>query len=193
MNTSSWKLSTEQDICSTAHGLVDHLKSQIKDATGRRWTDQNFDALRSFAQQIDPTLSCFHKPRLDHEEDRHEFLWDFIASVPGQGIVLAAESEQESSTANKFVDLCHDFEKLLYVFAPLRVLITKATSEKHAEELAGKLAQYANGCCQNFNPGSAFILHFCLISGASLVSFIWQSKGSPASVKSEPIRFGKPG
>jgi len=193
MDTSKWTLESHLEIRATAEGLVEHLKERIKDEQGKFWTDQNFTALRDFAAQIDSNASCFHKPRLGHEaDDRKEFLWDFIACRPSGGISLVAESEQQVTSQSHVLNLKHDFEKLLYVFAPLRVLIAKAESEMHAKELTQSLSNYANGCCRNFNPGSAFILHFCLFNKAGSRSYIWQSDGDPAPLKIETLEFGEP-
>jgi hypothetical protein len=54
------------------------------------WTDQNLDLLRSFAneQGAESYPSDPKAPDMDGQ-----FLWDFIAYKPGQGILLAAKSE----------------------------------------------------------------------------------------------------
>ena len=90
MAAMKWKLDSRLEIKSAAQGLVEHLKDRIKDGDGKPWTDQNFTALREFAEQIDAKASCFHKPRSGYEHDRKEFLWDFIACRPDGGISLVA-------------------------------------------------------------------------------------------------------
>ena len=102
---------------------------------------------------------------------------------------MAAESEQAVHTSTDVQALKHDFEKLLYVYSPIRILITKAKDLQHAEELADTLAEYADGCCLTFNPGASFILHFGLYNGAGNVSYHWQSAGEPNALRSEKIAF----
>ncbi len=157
----------------------------LQDARGPGWTDENFRRLKAFAQSRNPNLKSYYRK----QGEKSEFLWDFIASGPHVGIFLAAESEQAVHTAPDIVALKHDFEKLLYVYSPIRILITKAKDQGHAETLAGELAEYAQGCCLVFNPGASFILHFGLYNGAGNVSYHWQSAGEPKALVPEKIIF----
>ena len=85
--------------------------------------------------------------------------------------------------------LKHDFEKLLYVYSPIRILITKAKDRHHAQTLADELTSYAESCCLTFNPGASFILHFGLYDDAGNVSYHWQCKGEPKVLVPEKIAF----
>lgn len=157
----------------------------LQDARGPDWTDENFRRLEAFAQSRNPELKSYYRKR----GEKKEFLWDFIASGLKTGIFLAAESEQAVHTASDVVALKHDFEKLLYVYSPIRILITKAKDRQHAQVLADELATYAQDCCLVFNPGASFILHFGLYNGAGNVSFHWQSAGEPEAISPEKMTF----
>lgn len=175
---------TAADIRRCADELIEALRD-LPDVTGDAWTLENFRRLDAFTREKNPTLTSYHRK---HPENA-EFLWDFIAVAPQVGVFLAAESEQESVSEEQVRLLKHDFEKLLYVYSPIRVLITKASDPNHAAKLAGDLTSYAQGCCLAFNPGAVFILHFCLWNGAGNISYLWQSSGEPAKPKMESIRF----
>ena len=148
-------------------------------------TDENFRRLEAFAQSKNPDLKSYYRK----QGEKSEFLWDFIASGLEVGIFLAAESEQAVHTDRDIVALKHDFEKLLYVYSPIRILITKARDQQHAQMLAGELAAYAQGCCLAFNPGASFVLHFGLYNGAGNISYHWQSAGEPKALVPEKINF----
>lgn len=172
------------EIRKCAEELIAYLRD-LQDARGKDWTDENFRCLEKFAQSKNSDLKSYYRKR----GERSEFLWDFIASGLEVGIFLAAESEQAAHTNADVVGLRHDFEKLLYVYSPIRILITKAKDEHRAQELADDLAAYAQGCCLTFNPGASFILHFGLYNGAGTVSFRWQSAGEPKALVPEKIVF----
>jgi hypothetical protein len=177
-------LSSSIDIRNCAEELIADLQD-LQDAHGKDWTDENFRRLKAFVEKRDPTLECYYRK----QGERKEFLWDFIASGLEEGIVLVAESEQEVHTAKHIVALKHDFEKLLYVYAPIRLLITKAKDRQDAQKLADELTAYAQGCCLTFNPGASFILHFGFYYGAGNVSYHWQSAGEPKALKKEKMCF----
>ena len=172
------------EIRKCAEELIAYLRD-LQDATGKDWTNENFRRLEAFAQSKNPDLKSYYR----RQGEKSEFLWDFIASSSEAGIFLAAESEQAVHTSADVVALKHDFEKLLYVYSPIRMLITKARDQHHAQELADDLSAYAHGCCLTFNPGSSFVLHFGLWNGAGNVSYLWQSAGEPSPVSSEKIAF----
>lgn len=172
------------EIRKCALELIAYLQD-LQDARGHDWTDENFRRLEAFAQSKNPELKSYYRKR----GEKTEFLWDFIASGLETGIFLAAESEQAVHTASDVVALKHDFEKLLYVYSPIRILITKAKDRQHAQVLADELAAYAQGCCLEFNPGASFILHFGLYNGAGNVSYHWQGAGEPGTSSPEKIVF----
>jgi hypothetical protein len=182
LSMSMFKSSAEIRKC--AEELIAYLRD-LQDARGTDWTNENFRRLEAFAKSKNPNLESYYRK----QGEKSEFLWDFIASSTEAGIFLAAESEQEVHTPRHIVSLKHDFEKLLYVYSPIRILITKAKDQHHAQELADDLVAYARGCCLTFNPGASFILHFCLYDGAGNVSYHWQSAGEPNALSSEKIAF----
>jgi hypothetical protein len=172
------------EIRQCANELIEYL-ADLPDAKGDPWTQENFRRLDEFARRKNPAIESYY---LKHSEKK-EFLWDFIASSAEAGIFIAAESEQAVADEGKVTGLKHDFEKLLYVYSPIRILITKARNAGHAKELSEKLAEYAHGCCLSFNPGSVFILHFGLWYDEGTVSYIWQSEGEPKPAVPERLAF----
>jgi len=177
-----------------AKALATFLKQNYRDDQGKDWTDHNFGMLRTFCHErwgLNPDTCCFHRKRRGHTEDRSEFLWDFIAATRESGVLLAVESEQASHTGDLVRGLHHDFEKLLYVFAPIRLLIVKGKSEDEKAIIDG-LVEYAGGCCTNFNPGSVFLIHFGRWRNAEEVeslTYSWQSDGCPAPRGASTLKF----
>jgi hypothetical protein len=193
-NKYAFGLDSASAVMQQASGLVDHLKKTLRlkgDESGEEWTNSNFDALRSFLPK-DLQLQDFPSNAMPtSRRERMEFLWDFIAYKQGQGIFLAAESEQETRDRNgKREDLKHDFEKLLYVRAPLKLLICKTETGGTANDLARDLGKFAANACQHFDPGSVLIL-YCRTSkqGEEDVAFIWRSPGDPNAIFDEPLVF----
>jgi len=182
-------LASSKEILITAKSLISHLVSNRFESEGKEWTDHNFSRLRSFFK-AETEVSFYHRPRTGMTEESKEFMWDFLAIQSNGGILLAAESEQAQRQSK---GLEHDFEKLLYVFAPLRILISKAATIEEAQQLASSLGEYAKGCCLHFNPGSVFILLFDLWGrDAGSVAYYWQSGGDPSKLELEEIRFDGP-
>ena len=129
---------------------------------------------------------CYHR---HHPNDKTEFLWDFIASQKDSGILVVAESEQQSGNANELRGLKHDFEKLLYVFAPIRILICKHRKPEAAQTLLKELQDYSGECCVAFNPGAVFLVHFGWWNDLGSESYIWQCEGEPTKVKMVTMKF----
>jgi hypothetical protein len=182
-------LSTREEILKAAHRLAQHLHDGYQDPRGDEWTDHVFGMLCDFSESLglDKSTDCCHKRHAKHGE----FLWDFIAYKPEYGILLAAESEQHTTTKGQKIDLRHDFEKLLYVFAPIRLLMCKAKDETHAEELRNDLNEYAGRCCQHFNSGAVFLIHFCLWNEKGTSTYLWQCSGEPAKHNPESLDFNR--
>jgi hypothetical protein len=84
--------------------------------------------------------------------------------------------------------LRHDFDKLLYVYTSLRVLVYKATDQDAADRLRDELTQHARESYTNFNPGSVFLLH-CRLWQKGSRTYFWQSKGEPAAIGKESLDF----
>lgn len=177
-------LQTAAEIRECAYKLMASLRD-LPDATSDEWTQEVFGRLDKFARSENSALKTYYR---DHSE-KAEFLWDFLAVAPETGIFLVAESEQAIGNERQITALKHDFEKLLYVYSPLRILVTKARNRDHAGELVQTLESYAHGCCLAFNPGAVFILHFGLWNDSGNVSYLWQSKGEPSELGPEPIHF----
>ena len=177
----AYGLDSRAAVKAEAERLIRHLQQEPIDSA-KSWTCHNFDALDKFGPS-GFSLKRFHAKR------ESEFLWDYIASDDNQGIYLVAESEKQTGTRDaEKVPLRHDFEKLLYVFAPLRLMLCKATDADDAKRIATDLCKYAQGCCANFPPGSAFIL-YCRVSGGEDISDFWQAPGDPQPMSKCCIDF----
>jgi hypothetical protein len=179
----AYGLNSRAAIKSAADKLVDSLDAEFKNPNGELgWTAQNFKALDNFS----PTGT---KLKRFHKDSKSEFLWDYLACDDKQGIYLVAESEKATGTRDyESFPLNHDFEKLLYVFAPLHLMICHAESPQDAKRIARKLSSYARRCSSNFPSGSAFIL-YCRVKTGDNIHYSWQAKGQPKSTSLEPIRF----
>ena len=177
-------MQTSRELLLYANELIDRLRP-LEDDRGADFTERNFKLLELFAAEKNPKLKSYYRTKSNSKE----FLWDFIAWSPNDGIFLACESEQAVHTNSEVENLKHDFEKLLYVYAPIRLLMTKAKDRGHAETLVESLRSYAKGCCLTFNPGAVFIIHFCLYHNGGNVFYIWQSEGEPHPTKEEELFF----
>jgi len=183
-----YDLTSSASIKSVAKQLANLLVDTRLESQGPEWTNHNFTRLEKFFEK-DAGVTCYYNSAKDSVDSRREFVWDFLAIKSNGGILLAAESEQHHKEG---IGFRHDFEKLLYVFSPIRLYITKAKTKEEAELLSHSLADYARGCCAHFNPGSVFILHFDLWNDSGSVTYLWQSKGEPVALESEEISFGEP-
>jgi len=136
--------------------------------------------------------SCYYH---GHPDGKGEFLFDFTAFRGDTGMVIAGESEQYTYSQPQKESLMHDFEKLLYVYAPIRVLICKSKDQAVSSELIEELTQYGHRCCRSFNPGAVFLIHFRLwfwqngSEKKSSYSYIWQSAGKPYETTEETLSF----
>ncbi len=133
--------------------LVNHLKSALTDTHGQKeWTTRNLEALRSF---VGHKFQLKHFPETGFNQ-KGAFLWDYIAYQQGSGILIAAESEYDS----KLLKLKEDFEKLLYVRCPIKVLIfwTKQNPDLY-NGIVDQLQDYMMSCCSEYSPGEVFILY----------------------------------
>lgn len=143
---------TAAEIKNIALRLVRHLRCKLKDTHDQaEWTARNLDALRSFS---DHPYELQHFP--PHESYRKgEFLWDYIAYQQDSGILIAAESEHD----RKRQKLEEDFDKLLYVRAPIKVFLFWLKKEEATiKEVVSDLTEYMTSCSE-YSPGEIFILY----------------------------------
>jgi hypothetical protein len=165
-----------------ALGLVQFLKTNIEDTHDRRdWTERNLELLRRFAADYD--AASFPS------EDGGEFLWDFIAYVKERGILLAAESEHDKNPGG----IDHDFEKLLYVGSPLKLMMCRMKSEADAESIRQRLYAFMKSTCCEYSTGEAYILYCVWWAGHYEHNrdraFILQIPGEPTHVAMGDVEF----
>ena len=92
-----------------------------------------------------------------------QFLWDFIAYKSGQGILLAAESEHD----NKKREIARDFEKLLYVRSPVKLMLCRLDhrhrsfddAKAEANEIKNEMESCMRRSCDWYTPGEVFVLY----------------------------------
>jgi hypothetical protein len=168
-----------------ADSLIQHLDEALSEPA-KAWTAENFAALDGFGP------SGFDLKRF-HRSNKSEFLWDYIASDDSQGIYLVAESEKATGLRDaESLPLKHDFEKLLYVFAPLRLMMCEASDVGDAKRIAQLLDEYAKTCCANFQPGCVFIL-YCRVKAGKNIASCWQVAGEPQPMSLGAIAFSSHG
>ena len=136
------------EIRTLAMDLVKFLKSGIKDTHGEQdWTDQNIHLLQTF--------SANNGAASFPGDGGKQFLWDFISYAKDRGILLAAESEWKTEPH----EVNHDFEKLLYVRSPLKLMLCRVRNEDDAEGVSSRLSQFARSTCSEFSPSEVFIIY----------------------------------
>ena len=111
------------------------------------------------------------------EERKSQFLWDYIAHRP-EGILIAAESEFDQNAKG----LQHDFEKLLYVRSPIKLMVTRVKSAAEAEQQRLDLRSYMDRCCTAYSPGEVFILYCVWWSEGEInrdLAYLLQVPGEP--------------
>lgn len=159
--------------------LVEHLKLNLPDTPRRSaWTEANLDVLASFPVFESPEISCY--PAGEDKNRRSQFLFDFIAYSQAKGILLAAESEWLNENIS---DIKHDFEKLLYVRSPLKLMICRVSSDDEADEICRELSAYMHECCAEFSPAELFIIYCVQWKGSKDqrgdISYALQVSGTP--------------
>ena len=181
-------LSSRTEILDAAKQLASILAFGYQDSKGKPWTDDIFRRLCDFSREyleVDPTTACFHKR---HSHGKAEFLWDFLAMGFDSEVLLVAESEQRTEDGTPLKLLRHDFEKLFYAYAPLRLLVCKAKDQTEARKLMLDLESYMGSVVRL--PGAILVLHFCFWHDAGTSTYFWQSTGDPIPRVSEKITFG---
>lgn len=142
--------------------LVRHLKQGIHDTHGQaEWNQRNFALLRQFAAKN--KANSYPSPELKDPQ----FLWGFIAHQPQKGILLAAESEHDNHKER----ILEDFEKLLYVRSPLKLMICRVNHPEDAETQANEIRDCVQEAMQKrciwYTPGEVYILYCVCWAGAS--------------------------
>lgn len=150
------------DARQTADKLVGFLKSTIHDTHHQgEWTERNLQLLREFARTID--AESYPSARgVPPEQRAKQFLWDFIAYKPNTGIVLAVESEH----GNDKHSILEDFEKLLYVRSPVKLMMCRVRGEDEALSVRGWAQEFMEQTCTWYSPGEVFVLYCVWWSGA---------------------------
>ncbi|HZL25492.1 MAG TPA: hypothetical protein VFC39_03070 [Acidobacteriaceae bacterium] len=170
-----------KDILRAAKQLVEAFKESLEQNRTAVWTEANFLALNhALPPQFDLCKYYRHRNgwKEPNESNGTEFLWDYLASNDQNGIYLVAESERATGKAlREDRPFLNDFEKLLYVFSPLKMLICRARDSEDVTRITAKLSQYARGCTNHFQPGCIFILYCRVKSGDQW--FYWQCEGNP--------------
>lgn len=149
------------DARRTADKLVEFLKSRIHDTHRQgEWTERNLQLLREFALTID-AQSYPSAKGVPPEQRAKQFLWDYIAYKPKTGIVLAVESEH----GNDKHSVLEDFEKLLYVRSPVKLMMCRTRSEDEALSIRGWAQEFMEQTCTWYSPGEVFVLYCVWWSG----------------------------
>lgn len=170
------------EIKQSAERLVKFLRENIQDTAGRpEWSERNFNLLRKFTADYDAANFPSDKEK--------EFLWDFVAYINGRGILLAAESEWNSEPH----EIEKDFEKLLYVRSPLKLMLCRMSTEEQAEGIRTRLSYFAARTCTEFSPAEVFILYCVWWTGEGKENrdraYILQIAGEPCHVPMGSLGF----
>jgi|GEM_PF-2951049 len=171
-----------------ADELVKTLTEGLAKSRRTKWTANGFDVLRNF-RPLGMNLQEFCRLPDSKGQKRGEFLWDYIAYEQGEGILLAVESEWDFENEH---DLKHDFEKLLYVNSPLKLMLCRATTGAIADDIARKLGAYANEAFSHFGPGEIYIL-YCRVDSPeqSDKCYLWQDSREPTPRPTEPMNLSE--
>jgi hypothetical protein len=172
-------ISTREEYRDFAKDLVDFLREHIGNTNERKgWTKRNICLLQRFADKNG--FTSFPDKRGGKTE--RQFLWDYVAYSPYRGLVIVAESEHDNRTKDKKV-FQHDFEKLLYVRSPVKLMLCWAKTKKKAEQILS----WVGACmkppsqkptCTEFSPAEVFIL-YCTCSDKQDFVYWLQIDGKP--------------
>ena len=167
------------------------------------WTEGNLEALYAFVES-DYVKSRFPDP-VHYLARKHDFparkigeylSFDYSVYVPsarsfetspaGRGFLIFAESEFHKSLDG----IKADFEKLLYVRAPCKVMMCWASQPSRATVIAKELSDYAHSNCNQFSPGEVYVLYFSNWgTAATEPAFLWQAPEIPSSESEIPFKF----
>jgi len=172
---------TSAAIKELATELVHYLKGEIANTQSRvDWTWQNISLLDKFFGKG----GCHQN--FTASDAGPEFLWDFTAYVPYQGMLLVAESEHDT----KHERIAEDFDKLLYSNAPLRLMICRIERECNTNEaklealrIQEMLLENVQQNCTNYSGGDVIIVYcvwWALPDGKNRdFAFLLQIDGEP--------------
>jgi hypothetical protein len=183
------RMYSANDALALSDRLVKFLKRGVHNTHGQEeWTQRNFELLRAFAEEID-AQSYPSAKNAPPEEKAKQFLWDFIAHQPDKGISIAVESEHNSSKKA----ILEDFEKLLYVRSPVKLMMCRVAGEPDALRIRGWAQKFMEQKCTRYSPGEVFVLYCLYWSGEGLhnrdFAFRLQVKGEIDYRKSDSEKF----
>ncbi|MGA3009104.1 MAG: hypothetical protein ABSD72_02470 [Terracidiphilus sp.] len=175
----NFPISSRREYRNLAERLVRFLRERIGNTNKRKgWTKRNIRLLQLFADR--EGFASFPDKR--GAKNEKQFLWDYVAYAKYRGLVIVAESEHDNRTKKK-AEFKHDFEKLLYVRSPVKLMMCWAKSKKKADEILSWVKecmepQRKKTTCTEFSPAEVFVL-FCTCS-AKLDFVYWlQIGGKP--------------
>ena len=158
---------SREDASKLSRELIEHLKQGIRNTSRRdEWTQRNFALLREYAAKhgAESYPSAKDSPP---DLKAAQFLWDFIACQPRKGILLAAESEHNNTKES----ILEDFEKLLYVRSPLKLMMCRVSfaenAEKQANEIKDWVQEFMQKTCNWYTPGEVYVLYCVYWSGTN--------------------------
>lgn len=161
-----------------AKDLVGFLRERIGNTNERTgWTKRNIRLLQEFADR--EGFDSFPDRRGENTEK--QFLWDYVAYAKYRGLVIVAESEYNNKAKNK-TEFQHDFEKLLYVRSPVKLMLCWAKNEGKASEILAWVKECMERSkeptCTEFSPAEVFIL-YCTCSDKQDFVYWLQIDGKP--------------
>jgi hypothetical protein len=137
--------------------LVHYLKGNIRNTKSPvDWTWQNFSLLDRFFGD----RGCYQN--FTGSGEGPEFLWDFTAYIPYQGMLLVAESEHDT----KYEEIAKDFDRLLYSNAPLKLMMCRIERDRNTHEaneealrIQERLLENVRQNCTNYSGGDVIIVY----------------------------------
>jgi hypothetical protein len=175
----NFPISTREEYRNLAKKLIDFLRDNIGNTNERKgWTKRNICLLQRFADR--EGFDSFPDRRGGKNEK--QFLWDYVSYARYRGLVIVAESEHDNKTKDKMV-FQHDFEKLLYVRSPVKLMLCWAKSEEKASEILAWVKECMERpskepTCTEFSPAEVFIL-YCTCSDKQDFVYWLQIEGEP--------------
>jgi len=173
---------TSAAIKELATELVRYIKCEITNKQSRvDWTWQNISLLDRFFGN----RGCHRN--FTASDAGTEFLWDFTAYIPYQGMLLVAESEHDT----RYESIAEDFDKLLYSNAPLKLMMcridtrygTQEAAKEESEQICAKLELNVQQNCANYSGGDVIIVYcvwWALPDGKNRdFAFLLQIDGEP--------------